>query len=219
MSLEGFIAKEAIALPYSGTVKNTANIFKNSAYSHLPVLNNNKLVGCIAVDDLLSFELNEKKIADYQYSLESFHASSTDLLLDVLTLFAKNETNILPVVDERKNYVGFYDLTTILTYYASSSFLKNEGTEIIIAKEENVYSMSEAVQIAESNGAKVLGIFTSKSENNLMYLNLKIHTTAINDVIEAYRRYEYKIISQVQDDRYIEELKNRSAYLQKFLDI
>ena len=42
---------------------------------------------------------------------------------------------------------------------------------------------------------------------------------AINEIIQTFRRYNYEIISEHQEDAYIENLKERSDYLDKYLNI
>jgi hypothetical protein len=37
--------------------------------------------------------------------------------------------------------------------------------------------------------------------------------------MQTFRRYDYKIISMHENDIYLEDLKNRSEYLKKYLDM
>jgi hypothetical protein len=79
--------------------------------------------------------------------------------------------------------------------------------------------MSQIAQIVESNNAKILGLFISKIENQNTEITLKISLGGLNEIIQTFRRFEYKIISQHQEDSYIENLKERSDYLDKYLNI
>ena len=40
-----------------------------------------------------------------------------------------------------------------------------------------------------------------------------------NNIIQTFRRYNYEIISEHQEDNYINNLKERSEYLDKYLNI
>jgi hypothetical protein len=53
----------------------------------------------------------------------------------------------------------------------------------------------------------------------LIQITLKIGNAGLNDVAQTFRRYSYNIISGHEEDTYIENLKERSEYLKKYLDI
>ena len=78
--------------------------------------------------------------------------------------------------------------------------------------------MSEVAQIVESNNGTLLGSYISNNFGDKTELTLKISSQEINEIIQSFRRYNYTIITEHQDDFYLEELKNRSDYLQKFLN-
>ena len=79
--------------------------------------------------------------------------------------------------------------------------------------------MSEIAQIVESNNGKLLGLFISESTVNTVQVTVKISVGAMNDIIQTFRRYNFEIISDHQEDLYISKLKERSDYLNKYLSI
>ena len=78
--------------------------------------------------------------------------------------------------------------------------------------------MSEIAQIVESNSGILLGNYISNYLGDKTEVTLKISSQEINEIIQSFRRYNYTIITEHQDDFYLEELKNRSDNLQKFLN-
>ncbi|MNE05876.1 hypothetical protein D3C80_984500 [compost metagenome] len=139
--------------------------------------------------------------------------------LDVLEVFAKNHTNILPILDENNTYIGYYEMEDIMKFFQETPFLKEPGAIIIVQKGLLDYSMSEVTQIVESNNGKVLGCFVSEADTENVQITVKIGLGAINEIIQTYRRYGYEIISEHQEDNYINSLKERSDYLDKYLNI
>ena len=81
------------------------------------------------------------------------------------------------------------------------------------------YSFSEISQIVESNDAKLLGAFVSSIENDIVQITLKINNSTFSEIIQTFRRYKYNIISAHEEDNYLESLKDRSNYLNKYLNI
>ena len=79
--------------------------------------------------------------------------------------------------------------------------------------------MSQITQIVESNNGKLLGLFVSDSDFETVQITMKISLGEINDIIQSFRRYNYEIVSEHQEDDYINILKERSEYLEKYLNI
>jgi hypothetical protein len=93
------------------------------------------------------------------------------------------------------------------------------GGIIIVEKNINDYSMSQISQIVESNNGKLLGMFVSNAEADKIQVTIKITLGSMNDIIQTFRRYNYEIISEHQEDNYLNALKERSDYLDKYLNI
>ena len=77
----------------------------------------------------------------------------------------------------------------------------------------------EVTQIVETNGGKILGIYISEKQDGFVQITLKVISNEINEIMHTFRRYNYEIISTHENDIYLEDLKNRSEYLQKYLEM
>jgi Mg/Co/Ni transporter MgtE len=139
--------------------------------------------------------------------------------LDVLEVFAKNHTNIVPVLDESNSYLGYYELEDIIKFFHETPFLKEPGGIIVVEKPVLDYSMSQIAQIVESNNGKLLGIFVSEASNDKVQVTVKITLGGMNEIIQTFRRYNYEIISEHHEDNYLNNLKERSEYLDKYLNM
>jgi len=216
--ITSYINTEFKPLESSDTIADAQDFFLELAFSHFPVLDQGIYMGSIASDDIETFD-PEKSIGDYRYTLEGFFVRNTDIWLDVLEVFAKNQTNILPVLDESNLYIGYYELEDIMKFFHETPFLKEPGGIIVVKKGITEYSMSQITQIVESNNGKLLGLFISEADVESVQITLKISLGAMNDIIQTFRRYNYEIISDHQEDNYINNLKERSDYLDKYLNI
>jgi hypothetical protein len=78
--------------------------------------------------------------------------------------------------------------------------------------------MSQITQIVEIT-EKAFSLFISESDVNSIEVTMKISLGAINEIIQSFRRYNYEIISEHQEDNYINSLKERSDYLDKYLNM
>ena len=200
------------------TILAAQDFFMDVSFSHFPVLEDGIYLGSIVAEDIETFD-TDKKISNYKYTLEPFFVRSSMNWLDVLEVFVKNHTDIVPVLDENNHYLGYYELTDSMRFLNETPFIKEAGGIIIVKKALVDYSMSQVSQIVESNNGKLLGLFVSKSDNDTIEITIKVTLGVMNDIIQTFRRYNYEIISEHNDDNYINTLKERSDYLDKYLNI
>ncbi len=219
MNITEYISKDINALALSNTIGDAKELFSNTSFSHLPIVEGQHLLGSILSSDVNSIDQNEKIIGDYKYLLNDFFTRISDNWMEILKSFATNETNILPVLSDKNHYVGFYELADVLHYFNDTPLLNNEGFFLVIEKGIHDYSFSEIVQIVESTDAKLVGVFVSGYKNDLVRITLKITTEDINEIIQTFRRYGYNLLTKHKEDLFLEELKDRSDYLQKYLNI
>lgn len=130
-----------------------------------------------------------------------------------------HNTTIIPVLNSNKDYIGYYDLSDVLDLFSSSPFMSNDSETLVVEKLELEYSMGEVSQIVEANGGKLLGMFISERSTDFVQITLRVVSKKINEIIQTFRRYDYKVISSHENDMYLEDLKNRSEYLQKYLEM
>ena len=194
-------------------------MFENHPITHFPVIENNKLLGSFSEDDIQTLENKEDELNSHAHLLHSFFTDENATVLELLKIFADNDTNIIPVLNEYKEYLGYFDLRDVLDLFSNSPFMVEESETLIIEQLKNVYSMSQIVQIIESNGGQLLGLYISEKKENFIQVTLNIVTNEINEIMQTFRRYDYKIISMHENDMYLKDLKNRSEYLHKYLEI
>ena len=219
MNVNEYILEEIKPLRLKDTIKSAQKVFENYPITHFPVIENNKLLGSFAEDDIQTLENKEDELISYAHLLQSFFTDKNATVLELLKIFAENDTNIIPVLNEHKEYLGYFDLRDVLDLFSTSPFMVEESETLIIEQLKNVYSMSQIVQIIESNGGQLLGLYISEKKENFIQITLNIISDEINEIMQTFRRYDYKIISMHENDMYLEDLKNRSEYLQKYLEI
>ncbi|MFV8268589.1 CBS domain-containing protein [Flavobacterium sp. GT2N3] len=213
-----YITNDFKAIDSHDSVAAVQDFFSELHFSHFPIVEEGVYIGSIASEDLETFE-SQKKVVDYRFTLEGFFARTNTIWLDVLEVFAKNHTNLVPVLDENNTYVGYYEIEDIMKFFHETPFLKEPGGIIVVKKGVLDYSMSQITQIIESNNGKLLGLFISEADVESVEVTVKITLGAMNEIIQTFRRYNYEIISEHQEDNYINNLKERSDYLDKYLNI
>lgn len=219
MNLSDYVINDIKPLKVTDRISDAQLIFNQLTYTHIPIQNENGYyVGCISENDAHCF-ISDKELREYNYALEGFFVKEETNWLNILEAFAENSSNVMPVLNNKNEYIGYYELNDIIGLFNQTPFFSETGGILIVEKGLNDYSFSEVSQLVESNNGKLLGVFISRMENDMVQLTLKVSGTELNELIQSFRRYSYNIISGVDDDSFAETLKERSDYLKKYLDI
>ena len=199
-------------------LENVIGFFRDSVYSHVAIMENGRFLGVMAEDDLASFDAR-KKISDYRYSLEAFSVGREATWLEVLEIFTRNETNLLPVLGDEMEVVGYYRLLDVLGLLVETPFFREPGGILVVAKGKKDHSFSEISQIIESSNTRILGAFITDIQNDVVMTTIKLSSENFNEVLQTFRRYNYSILFGTIQDQFLEDLKQRSDYLDKYLNV
>ncbi|HEX8562370.1 MAG TPA: CBS domain-containing protein [Flavobacterium sp.] len=216
--INDYITNDYKPLSIDETIASVKDFFAEEVFTHFPVLEESIYIGSISGEDAETFD-DDKQLSHYRYAMEGFFARTNMIWLDVLEVFAQNHTNVIPVLDENNTYVGYYEITDIVKLFNETPFLKEPGGIIVVEKGIKDYSIGQVVQIVETNNSRVLGVFVSDSNTETVQVTVKVAMGGMNDIIQTFRRYNYEIISEHQEDNYLNNLKDRSDYLDKYLNI
>jgi len=193
--------------------------FSRNSYSHLPVLDDKIYFGAI---DRVEFDLiksPESTLMEHRQLLEPFYVTESMNWFEVLQYFATYNTNMMPILNRDKEYIGYFELDDFLNLFKCTPFLHEEGVILVVAKNTTDFSFSEISQIVESNNATLFGAFVSKIEDETAQITLKLSLHDINNTLHSFRRYNYEIVNEFEKDKYLDELNQRSEYLQRYLNI
>ena len=194
------------------------DFFKDSTYSHIAIVEKGRFLGVFSENDIDAIDAKEK-IDAYRYDLQTFFARKETNWLDVLEAFARNEANLLPILGDEEQVLGYYDLTDIVAVFIDTPFFTDPGNILVVATGIKDYSFSEIAQIVESNNAKLIGAFITDVQNDVVQITIKLSTVNFNEVVQTFRRYNYHILIGTSDDQFLEGLKQRSDYLDKYLNV
>ncbi|UWX55563.1 CBS domain-containing protein [Maribacter litopenaei] len=218
MNIQQHIISNIPVFDVQTTCGDLLEFFKENTFSHIAVMEKDRFLGVFSENDM-DVVSSDSKINDYRYDLETFFVRKETSWLDVLEVFARNEANLVPILDEVERVVGYYDLTDIVSEFIDTPFFTDPGNILVVATGVKDYSFSEISRIVESNNARLIGGFITDMQNDVVQVTLKISTANFDKVLQTFRRYNYHIIFGNSDDQFLEDLKNRSDYLDKYLNV
>lgn len=219
MQTATYILNDIKPIRLTTSLEEVREVFRKTSYSHLPVLDGKIYFGAL---DRLEFDLiksHESALMEHKQLLQPFYVTESMTWFEVLQYFATYNTNLMPILNSEKEYIGYYELDDFLNLFKCTPFLHEEGVILVVSKNTNDFSFSEISQIVESNNATLFGAFVSKIEDDTAQIILKLSLHDINNTLHSFRRYNYEIVNEFEKDKYLDELNQRSEYLQRYLNI
>jgi len=193
-------------------------LFEAHSLSALPVCEGNTFIGVLC-KEVVEGAVKEASVADYQYALEHYFIPLSATWDTVIEAFASYHTDMLPVINEVQQFIGYYYLGDFIQQLTKTPFIQEAGRIIILERSVHDYSFTEISRIVEENGGKVLGIYLSNRTEDNVHITLKLITNRLSDILQEFRRYGYGILTEKDDDHYRQELKDIADYFEKYLDL
>jgi CBS domain-containing protein len=189
--------------------------------SHLPVVEEKRLVGLIS--DKIIYDLNmiDKPVGDYSDHLLSSHIYANQHIYEVFNAISVFKLSAIPVVDLYGQYSGVITVFDLAQKFADLVAVHEPGGVIVLEINSIDYSLSQIAQIIESNNARILSFFlTPEVDSKRMTVTLKINVIDLSAIIQTFVRYDYNIIAVYMDDSIINNLyDDRLDQLMKFMNI
>jgi hypothetical protein len=187
-------------------------------FSHLPVIEKDIYRGMIRCDDLNNIENKQESLKKYIHLLDKIYLSDRMNWTESLSVMMNNEANVMGVLDLSGKFIGVRLLDDILNLLTEKTFIHKQGYVLVVRKLSADFSVSQVAQIIEQGNAVVLGILVNEMEQTTE-VEVKIKTDDINDIIQTFRRYDYEIMTHFEEDLHLQELKEHSDFLRRYLEM
>ncbi len=189
--------------------------------SHLPIVNNQEFLGLISDTDIYDLNMADEPIGNHKLSLFSPYVVYDQHIYDVMKLVAENRLTVVPVLNEKKQYLGLITMNELLYHFAKMSALKDPGGLIVLELNQNDYSLTHIAQIVEGNDAKILSAYVSSPDQSTkLEVTLKINRTDLTSIVQTLNRYNYNIKASYMEDQNMDSFySNRYESFMRFLNI
>ena len=219
MIAETLISQSIVPLRTSDTGEEALNMMDDFYVKHLPIVNNEQLLGVVSEDDIFNFDVKEA-VGSYSLSLTRPYVNSNDHIYEVMRVLASHQLTIIPVIDQHTNYIGVITLEDLLRYFASTTPFAEPGSILVLEINKRDYSLTEIARIVESEGAIILSSFLSAHpDSTLLEVTLKINRQSVQSIIATFDRFDYQIKASFNESEYLDSLKERYDALMAYLNV
>lgn len=142
-------------------------------------------------------------------------------IFEAARLLLQYERKMLPVVDDEWTLLGAIEKSKVLETLPQMLNVTEPGSVITVTLDRMDLSITEVVNIMETEGAKILGMTVEKSQQSdqSFALSFKLDLEDISRVAAALRRYDYVTATNSENEVFNQDLENRADELLKFIDM
>ena len=188
--------------------------------SQLPVLDGNKYVGLVTLDEIINLKHLSHTIQSFQLPVRKPFVRDTAHIFDVMKAAVDFNVRVVPVVKDNFEYLGLISAESCLRNFAVLNSVKDAGAILELEIEQPQYSLSEVARIVEDNEAKILCFYTNlRPQDGIVEITLKLNTTDVNAIVASFERFDYEVKAIHNDAEYTEELKDRYDALMRYLNV
>ena len=215
---EELIAKNIPTLTRETPVNEALYLMDEWGVTDLPMIESGRYIGLASESNFLDLqEIESDTLVELQVSPVSVLPQAHTL--DILSVASKHVVSVVPVVDAKGAYLGSVRSDELLSEIASMLGAHVEGGIIVLHLSERDHSISQIARIIEENGAKILSLSVSPLPEGDLELCAKIDRPDLNAIVQSLKRFNYRVVEQIQDSQFDQDIRNRYDELMRYLNI
>lgn len=186
---------------------------------HLPVVNEQRLVGIVKDQDLVDRSDPRAAVSAVMEQVEVPFIRGGQHIYEVMKLFSERGLTVVPVLDEMGRYLGCITEHEALKRLADVTNIHEPGSIVVLEMNQVDYSLHEIARLVEGNDGKILSVYSHTLPGTTrVEITLKINREDISDILRSFERYEYFVKSTYQGSRLHDDLRGRYEELMRFIN-
>lgn len=220
MTARTLIAQDIPALRVEQTGRDAFHLLNDYHVKHLPVVENNRLVGLLSEEDIFNHKLYEP-ISEYDFSMHRRYAvHEQEHLFEVMRLMGDHRLTVVPVVDDEGNYLGLISQNDLLRYFANTAAFTEHGAVLVLEMSRRDYSLATISRIIEEERVNILSVFvTSVPDPENIELTIKVNRNDLARTIASLERHDYVVKETFGELENTEGMRDRYDSLMHYLNV
>lgn len=178
-----------------------------------------KLIGQIDLASLMAAD-SEDQISHLELE-EAVKVYLGQHVFEGVRLMLQYEMRLIPVVDKEQTFKGFIGKRKVLESLSKMLNLAEFGSVITVELAQRNLSLSEMVQLIESEGAKILGVTVEMPDtrSDAFEVSIKLNLKDVTHVAATLRRHDYTVVTDSGNEVFSMDVETRADELIKYLDM
>jgi acetoin utilization protein AcuB len=220
MIAKELISTEIPSLHLTHTGEDAMAIMGEYCVRHLPLVNQDELLGLISEDMILEYD-PELPFSAYRLAFMPPFVRERDHVYEIMRQMNVHKLTAIPVLAHKNGrFMGVITLNDLLKYFAENASLSEPGSIVVLEVNRFQYSLSQIARIVESEGGIILNSFLRTiADSNEMQVTIKINRTDIRSILNAFERYRFHVVASFTEEEYIETLQEHYDSLMSYLNV
>ncbi|MFN8357152.1 MAG: CBS domain-containing protein [Spirosomataceae bacterium] len=187
----------------------------------LALVENGEYRGIIEENLMLDVDDGAIRLAEIQPTHAQVFALQHQHLLELVGIVQQQSLDVLPVLDENRQFTGTIPVNQLLRQLANSLGLQEKGAIVVLQIEHRDYSLTEISRLVESNDAKIISSYFADGSLDgeaPSTLTLKLNRREVTSVVATLERYGYDVITVYGSDPIENPDRERLDMLLKYLE-
>lgn len=188
--------------------------------SHLPVVDNARLVGLVTDRDLVDRNDPLATVSSIMERVEVPFVRSGQHIFELMKFFSERGLTVVPVLDELGVYKGSINEHDALRKLAEVTNIHEPGSVVVLEMNQNDYSLQQIARIVEGNDAKIMSLHShSLPDSSRIEVTLKINNEDVSSILRTFERYDYFVKSTYQGSLLQNDLRERYEELMRYINL
>lgn len=219
MIIEELISPIVPTLQPSTTGNQALNIMEEAHLTQLPMVMENQYLGLVKESDVMDLLMPENALND---QLNSYRPAvrAGGHPFEAMRIAHQQNLNIVPVVDNKDQYLGAITRDDLLKYITENSGMDNPGGILVLQMEPRNYSLTEIARICESEDVLVMSSqISNNAATGLLEVTLKTNRTNLEPVISSFERHDYEVKEVFGAQAGQDEMMSRYNLLMNYINM
>lgn len=197
MKIKNWMVTEVITASPEDTVEDAIQLMRRFSIRHLPVVENDKLVGLVTESNLRAYLSSEKLRLPLKevMILNPITVDPETTIDEAARIIYKYKIGGLPVVKNGK-LVGIITTTDILEAFIElMGLLKSSSRLDVIPKEDN---LNDVLEIIKKGGGKIISIGMDMNLNGEKVYLIRLEKIALDKIASDLEASGHKVISLIE---------------------
>lgn len=185
--------------------------------NHLPVVQDEQFLGLVSDEDLIEITDDNLTVSSIHWSSVNAFVLENQHIYDVVKLFSELKLTAVPVVDQKRHYLGIITQEAVIEGIARLTSAAEVGGIIVLEISNRNNSLAHMAQIVESDNAQILSSYTrSFPDSTKLEVTLKVNKQDVSAIVATFLRYDYNVkatFNNIMDDHAMDRYDSFMNYL------
>lgn len=187
-------------------------------HSNLPVIGQNGYMGLVYEADLRKLENTEVPLISLSIPFSRLYVHEYQHIFDVIKFSANNDFTIIPVLNEREEYLGIITIMDVIHALSDANSMQNPGGVVLLEVNKKNYSLGEITRIVEAEGAQILSSSAVvTADPDIIEVTLKINRIDLTRILAGFYRHNFDVKASYHQSEFQQDVQSRYDAFMNYL--